>query len=208
MLQRPPKRKLPALDRDETLHGFLVRMLPAGESNQVHSLKTALDAAGARYDRYSANRHEWLRYAVRNRRLIKITESATSLASDLSKLDILSRDEFARRSEKELETIIGSLNLLAKQISDLVKQAQSNGAPRDLAEELWIEEVADIYENAFGQSARVNWTAFYRFLELCRPLSLPRFGKLHLRQVKRALRRRRPEGIDAIWLALHDKIHV
>jgi hypothetical protein len=179
-----------ALNRWEMLHEFLARSLPPGDTHQAHFFTSALQDAGARYDRYSASKKEWWSYATRKRRLTKIADFASALASNLGELDILSRDELARRSNKEIESLIGSLVLLGNHISHLVKQAQSNGTPRDLAEELWITEVAEIYENAFGQPASANRAVFNRLLELSRPSSLPRQGKLNRRQIKRTLQRR------------------
>jgi hypothetical protein len=158
----------------------------------VEYFTTALEEAGARYDRYAAKRDEWWNYADRKSRLKKITDLASALAANLCELDVLSRDDLARRADpKAIETLIGSLSLLGNEMASLVKRAQDNGAPRDLAEERWIVEVAEIYENAFGQSAGANRVVFCRLLELSRPSSLPRYGKLNPRQIKRALERRR-----------------
>jgi hypothetical protein len=124
--------------------------------------------------------------------LKKIRGLASALASSLSELDVISRDDLERRSKpKEIEALIGSLGFLCKEMSELEKHTQGNGTPRDLAEERWIVEVADIYENAFGQPAGANRVAFCRLLELSRPSSLPRYGKLNPRQIKRALERRK-----------------
>ena len=123
--------------------------------------------------------------------LRRIANSACALALRLSELDALSRDDLARRGgPKEIESLIGSLSFLRKEISDLLKGIQKTGTPRDLAEERWIIEVADIYENAFGQPAGANRVTFCRLLALCRPSSFPRHGKLNPRQIKRSLERR------------------
>ena len=93
-------------------------------------------------------------YAARRNRLNRIAELVNELKSGLTELDILSRDELASRIDpKEIETLVGSLSLLSKETMELFKEAQENGRPRDLAEERWILELADIYENAFCQSA-------------------------------------------------------
>jgi hypothetical protein len=164
MLHRSLKQRTQAVGRDEILREFLAQALPPGDTNQVNFFATALEDAGARYDRYSANKHEWSNYAARRSRLNEIVDLARSLASNLSELDILSRDEIARRSDpKEIKVLLGSLKLLGNQISGLLKESQSNGTPRDLAEQLWIEEVADIYKNAFRQPVHANWTASAAF---------------------------------------------
>lgn len=122
--------------------------------------------------------------------------------------DILSRDDLANRVDpKEIEGLVGSLGLLIKETADLAKEAQGNGRPRDLAEERWILELADIYENAFSRPAGVSGSGaapteqrgkFYRLLELSRPISFPRHGKLNPRQIKRMLklRKKRNRGPD------------
>lgn len=184
--------KIPASEGGEEIHEFLVRKLPPGKTKQAPYLTNALLKAGARYDRYMAKRNEWLDYAVRRNRLNRITKSVNELTSDLSELDILSRDELASRVDpKEVETLIGSLSLLGKETAELVKEAQENGRPRDLAEERWILELADIYENAFCQSAGASRAKFCRLLELSRPPSFPRHGKLNHSQIARTLKRRR-----------------
>jgi hypothetical protein len=189
MLQRSPKQKILAVGSSETLRDFLSRTLTPAD---VDFFAAAFEDAAARYDRYFACKHEWSNYADRKRRLTKITGLASALASNLSELDTMSRDELASRSDpKEIKTLIGSLNILGEQVSDLIRHAQSSGRSRDLAEQRWIEEVADIYENAFGQPASANWTAFSRVLQLKLPSSLARYGKLDLRQIKRAMQRRR-----------------
>lgn len=189
MLERSPRQRNLAVCRAETLREMLLRALPPME---IDFFTTAFEEAAARYDRYFASRHELSNYGDRRRRLTNVRDLAVALASNLSELDIFSWDELARRTNpNETKKLMGSLNLLGSQVSGLIKESQRNGSPRDLAQQQWIEEVADLYENAFGQSADANWKAFHRVLQLSRPVSLPRHGKLHLRQVKRALQRRR-----------------
>jgi hypothetical protein len=140
MLQRSTQKVL-AVGPNESLCDFLARTLSAAD---IQFFTTALENAAARYDRYSANRHAWSKYADRKVRLTRITDLAGALASSLSELDIFSRDELARGSDpREIKALIGSLNLLSNQISEMLKNNQSSGTPRDLAEQLWIEEVAD-----------------------------------------------------------------
>jgi hypothetical protein len=184
--------KTRASEGDEEIHDFLVRKLPPGKTKQALYLTNVLIKAGARYDRYAATRNEWLDYAARRDRLNRITDLINELKSGLCELDILSRDDLASRvDQKEIETRVGSLSILSKETTELVEEAQENGRPRDLAEERWILELADIYENAFCQSAGDSPTTFCRFLELSRPTSFPRHGKLNHRQIERALKRRR-----------------
>src|SRR5262249_51058571 len=147
------------------------------------------------------NRKHWLDYAGRRRRLERVRKSAVELASSISELDILSRDDLANRVDpKEIEALVGSLFFLSKETADLVKQVQKSGRPRDLAEERWILQLADIYENFFCKPARV-WGSgaepmkrrgrFYDLLNVSRPKSFPQHGKLSVRQIDRALRQRR-----------------
>jgi hypothetical protein len=123
------------------------------------------------------------------------------LESSLCELDILSRDDLESRIDpKEMKALVGSLHLLSKETTTLANEVQENGRPRDLAEERWILELADIYENAFCQPVRVSGSGaglikqrgmFYRLLELSRPISFPRHGKLNPRQIERMLKRRK-----------------
>ena len=194
---------------------FLVRELPPEKKKDAPYFANALREAGDRYDRYTARRDEWFNYNTRKNGLVRVTTLIERLASGLSELDILSRDDLASRvDQKQIDELIGSLRRLSKETANLAEQAQENGRPRDLAEERWILELADIYENAFCQLAIV-WgsgdgpikgrRSFYRFLEINRPKSFPRHGKLHLRQVDRLLKRRNPSLLLASLFRLRGK---
>jgi hypothetical protein len=203
-LRRSTRQQTPEAPQgnDQAIRDFLQRELPPGEIKQAQYLVNVLLKAGARYDRSSARRKEWMNYAPRRNRLVRITELADALAADLCKLDILSQEDLATRADPEkVEALIGSLRLFSKETADLAKEVQKSGRPRDLAEERWILELADVYENAFGRPARV-WGSgdekaakrrgkFYHLLEVSRPSSFPRYGKLSLRQIERTLRQRR-----------------
>jgi hypothetical protein len=194
-------------DGIEDILEFLVRELPPGRAKQAPYLAAALRSAGARYDRYAEKRKECLDYTARRYRLFEITKAARELASNLCHLDILSRDELARRIDPaEVETLVGSLLFLSRETADLAEEVQKNGRPRDLAEERWIMELADIYENAFSKPASV-WGSgdepekrrgkFYSLLEVSRPASFPRLGKLSVKQVDRTLKLRRQRSAPA-----------
>ena len=181
----------------ETIHEFLGRELPPGKAKHARYFAEALDRAAARYDRYSTatNRREWLNYSHRGSRLERIVSGSKALASDLCALDVITRDDLAARiNPPQFDALIGSLRLLAKQAAILGMEVQRSGRPRDLAEERWIMDLADIYENAFSQSPRVwksddgSLSRFFRFLELGRPETFPKHGKLSRRQVARTLR--------------------
>jgi hypothetical protein len=205
MLHRPTKRQRtrtsPADEGGESLHEFLLRELPPGNTKQAPYFTDAVTKAGERYDRHAARRNEWRDYATRRNRLTRIARSADALASELCALDILSRDNLACQTGPEkVEALLGSLRFLSNETTDLAAQVQKNGRPRDLAEEQWILELADIYENAFckpasvwgsGDEAAKRRGKFYHLLEVGRPSSFPRYGKLTIRQVKRTLRHRR-----------------
>jgi hypothetical protein len=197
--------KASASESRSDIHEFLVRELPPENVKHASYIANALREAGERYDRHIARRDEWLDYATRKNKLERVTNLIEGLASGLGELDILSLEYLASRvDEKQLDELVGSLRRLGKETAKLVEQTQANGRPRDLAEERWILELADIYENAFYEPAAV-WGSgegpikgrhsFYRFLELNRPKSFPRHGKLHLRQVDRLLKRRNPSSL-------------
>jgi hypothetical protein len=137
---------------------------------------------------------------VRRERFDTIANLAAKLVFGLSNLDFLSRDELeSRANPKKIEALIGSLLLLEKETRNLPKDKQLKGRSRDLAQERWIFDLADIYENAFGQPASAwrkrlkptkNRGEFYRLLQLSRPKTFPLFGSLSRRQVDRVLDRR------------------
>jgi len=179
-----------------------VRELPPGLTSEARYFATALTEAGARYDRYVACKHEWFYYGPRKTRLKGIAKSANELATDLHELDILTREDLGNRiNPKDIAALIGSLGLLGKVATGLAEAVQGIGKPRDLAEERWISDLADIYENAFDEPARV-WGSgsdkttrrrgkFYRMLTLSRPTRFPAHGKLTVRQIDRTLKRRK-----------------
>jgi hypothetical protein len=184
----------------ETIHDFLARELPPGKTKLAPYLTEALLKAGARYDRYAAesNRKKWLDYSARAKRLGLITKLSEKLASDLCELDILTRDQLETRIDaKAIEELVGSLHLLRRQTADLGKEVQKTGRPRDLAEQLWITELADIYENNFNEvpsawkSDTGPMSKFYRFLELSRPEQFAMNSKLDRRQIDRILQHHR-----------------
>ena len=63
----------------DRIHEFLLRELPSDLTNQSHYFTRALRQAGARYDRYTASRHEWWNYKARMGRLIGVTKLAEDL---------------------------------------------------------------------------------------------------------------------------------
>jgi hypothetical protein len=195
-----PKIKRLVSDQDSDVHRFFVCALPPERASRAPYFTKAVCEAGERYDRYIARRDEWWSFAKRRDKLKKIVTFVEGVASGLRELDILSRDDLAVRvGSREIDELVASLHRLGREATILVGQAQTMGRPRDLAEERWILELADIYENAFRQSATVWGTGrptkgrpgFYSFLELSRPNKFPSHGKLHPRQVDRLLKQRR-----------------
>jgi hypothetical protein len=183
---RKPKTIRPTRtnERGESGFDFLVRELPPGTTKEASYFANALSEAGARYDRYTKRRNDWIRYAHRKKRLQHVAELADKLASVLYQLDIMSFDDLTVRIDpKKIETLVGSLLFLSKESRDLAIEVQDKGKPRELAEERWIFELADIYENAFGRPASVSGSGsesdegeptnrrgkFYRLLEVSRP---------------------------------------
>jgi hypothetical protein len=192
MSRRSTKQEPSSRESDENLLGFLVRNLPPSEIKQAQYLADTLKDAGARYDRYAAKASEWLHYKPRRSRLKSIVERAQELTSDLQDLDIVSRDELASRIDpREVDTLVGSLMRLGREMSEVYEEAQTSGRPRDLAEERWILELADIYENTFRDAPTANRPVFRRLLELSRPQSFLRYGKLNPKQIDRTLKRRK-----------------
>jgi hypothetical protein len=209
LLRSSGQRKCRGKDTNDTIQDFLTSELPPAKRSQAAYLVEALRKAGERYDRYAAtrNRERWENYSVRVQQLSSISKGSMDLAKTICDLDILTRDDLETLIEtKNVETLVGSLMLLSKAANELVNEVQRSGRPRDLAEERWVLELADIYENAFGEPPSV-WKSesgraskFYRFLELCRPETYPRFGKLSRRHVSRILKRRKTNDIMSIIL--------
>ncbi len=116
-----------------------MRELPPRTTKEASYFDNALSEAGARYDRYTKRRKDWIRYAPRRSRLQRVAELANELASVLYQLDILSFDDLAVRIDpKKIETLVGSLLFLSKESQDLATEVQDKGKPRELAEERWI----------------------------------------------------------------------
>ena len=114
-------------------------------------------------------------------------------------LDVISRDDLEERLGREkLEAIEGYMGRLRDHATNRKEAVQRLGSPRELAEERWTQEVAEIYENAFGKKASVSGSStkktsrgpFYKLLEVSLPSSFLRHGKLSPRQVNRVLKRR------------------
>src|ERR1700676_808858 len=144
-------------ERGESRFDFLGGELPPGTTKEASYFANALSESGAPYDRYTKRRKDWIRYALRRSRLKRVAELANELASVLYQLDILSFDDLAVRIDpKKIETLVGSLLFLSKESQDLAIEVQDKDKPRELAEERWIFELADIYENAFGQPPSVS----------------------------------------------------
>jgi hypothetical protein len=166
----------------------------------------AAGRVAARFDRYARNKASWENFSARRGSLSQISAGANLLGQRLLKLDVLSWDDLTDRIQTErLEAIIGLLQLLSKETKVLEMGAQSDGRPRDLAEERWVKEIADIFENAFKAEPKVYGSsekprgAFYELLKLCRPPSFARHGKLSARQIRRYLAeraRQRTKGLD------------
>lgn len=185
-----------AMDFDE----FLKRELPPAMLEHASYIVDAVRRAGERYDLYIV-RDEWSDFSARRKRLKRVSGLMEDLASGLCDLDILSlADLESRVNSKEIAALIGSLRLLNKQITVLVEGIQKKGRPRNLAEERWVNELADIFENVFSRRPTISGSGytpinkrgkFYEFLTLDPPKRLLELSKLHPSQVARILKRRK-----------------
>jgi hypothetical protein len=189
----------------ERIQSFLKSSLPTGRQEDIGFVSEALESVASRYDRYARNKASWESFAARRGSLSQISAGANLLGQKLLKLDVLSWDDLGVRIQTErLEAIVGLLVLLSKEAKVLEMGVQSDGRPRDLAEERWVKEIADIFEKAFKAEAKVYGSsekprgAFYELLKLCRPPSFARHGKLSARQIRRYLaeRARQRTGVD------------
>jgi hypothetical protein len=125
---------------------------------------------------------------------------ASALSGQIRELDIISRmDIEVRLGIEKVDAVVGSMIVLAQTMSLMIETVQRDGKPRDLAEEQWIYAVADIYEAVFSRKAAAWGSSnrpkrlrgpFYQLLEVSRPPSFHRYGKLHPKQVDAVLKRR------------------
>lgn len=202
-------------ERESTMEGaakiqeFLEAKLPPNVREQAQYFTDYLVKLASRYERYAARREQWQDYGTRGDRFRLIRDYARDLASNLVSLDILSRDDLECGFEPD--KLIGQLKFLHKEAEALAAGVQTEGRPRDLAEERWIVGVADMYKNAFRRSATI-WGSgsdaktnkrrgdFYDLLIISRPVSLPQHGKLDPRQIVRVLERKSAKQQPALTL--------
>jgi hypothetical protein len=188
----------------EEVRTFLAGSLPSERQHDLGFLRGAIAAAATRFDRYAANR-QWEDFYDRRRRLDKIASDAGHLAEELVSLDVISRDDLADRIQPgRLDEIVGLLHLLRAEAKGLRENVQSDGRPRDLAEERWVHAIADIFEMAFREPAKLRGASenpkgkFFQLLKVSRPYSFARLqGKLSARQIRRHLTRRVSSQIGA-----------
>jgi hypothetical protein len=137
MLHRLPKNERNARETADPIYERIFLFVRRKLSKQRARVFTeAILAAGARYDRYQAAKGEWKSYSARRARLDKISKSSEKLTNSLLELDVLTRDDLARRLDAGMnQSLINSLLLLRKEVAELTKGIQQNGRWRDLAEE-------------------------------------------------------------------------
>lgn len=201
-------------DIDE-IRAFLERELPPASRRDALYLAKRLVIAAGRYDRYASRRGEWQDYSRRQGHLRQIAVLSERLASSLTDLDSLSHDDLTRHFGAErLSILIESLLVVGGEADHLAGRVQKSGRPRDLAEERWILEVADIYQIAFSKPPRVWGSStgsekrrgkFYDLLSLCRPDSFPRHGKLSPKQIDRVIQGRRERRTLVVLKDLVDR---
>jgi hypothetical protein len=188
----------------ENLIEFLQRVLPPEKVTEASNIADGVREAGARYDRYAEQREP---YRKRADRLRKIEEGANDLGAALIGLDAMSRDFIANRiGPRAIEEYIGSFVTLTFAAKRLRMEIQERGKPRDVARERWIRDMADIFENAFDETASMSGSGgspieqrgkFYRLLDLSRPSRLAQYGNLSPKYVKHVLAARKPASSAA-----------
>ena len=200
-------------DRKQAILEFLRKSLPDMDESGLDLIVTGLLGAGEQYDRYAANKEDWKSYVNRRKVLTKITKQAAELVESLRELDIISRDILEERlSTERLGTISIYLGFLEREGTKLADSVQKEGRQIDLAEEIWILEIAEYFQNTFGRSAtdldsapgkKKNRGPFFKLLELSRPSSFLKHGKLDRRQVDRVLDRKnrkpRPRELQKLF---------
>lgn len=187
------------MSSETELRKFLETELPRKNRDQVESVMGVLDRASLRYERYCKNRSQWKSYRDRKKILSDLSEHAKKARWAFEGIDLISKDDLADLlGGEEVEKIDGFLANLEFRSSQVADKVQKSGAPKDLAEERWVCEVARIYKTNFGKKATVSGSGsgppakrgkFYKLLVLSRPNSHPLHGSFHPRQVKRILAR-------------------
>lgn len=189
----------------ERLLNFLGKALPRKPNAERDQLVDALTRAGLRYDHYMQCVNQWKYYSKRRKNLFEIWNASRSLIESLNGLDPISRNDIEQKmGHDKTESLQFLLARLHDEVITVVKSLQTRGTPRNIAEERWIFEIADIYEQAFSTqskpraasvwgprvSARHDRGPFYELLKLSVPSSFPRHGKLDPAHVTRVLKRR------------------
>lgn len=190
-------------DEGRSIREFFARELPPKKAKQASRFSDAAFKASERYRRHAEKKHEWYWYSDRRSRLREIEDSSKALVCVLCNLDVLTREEFSNRLDPDaINSLVGSLTFLHKETLDLAGQLPKKGKPRDIAQERWILQLAEIFESAFRRPARVWGSAdgtmegrFYRLMEAACPEGIPQDDKLSVRQINRLIKNEKEKNL-------------
>ncbi len=190
--------------REQSLRTFLEHRLSVDSPSDIQTLIGTLKAAGERYIRYFSDLQRPKGHKNRRHNLREIADQAVELRRAIASIDSIFRDDFESRfGPEKLERLLGHLHDFEKYADDALRGAQPVGRPRDLAQERWVLELAEIYETNTRKAARIlgpgsekdmkKQGPFYEFLNLSRPEKFVRDTFLDSRQIRRILARRQKE---------------
>jgi hypothetical protein len=175
---------------------FISRRLGERGEADAPVVMESVEVAARTYARLSANRGQIINYRDRRKRLTKLALTSQAVAILLEGMDVLSRDHLSvARDDIDIPGLASDLRFLASSCGSLLSNIQRTGKPRDVIEEIWINDVARIYVEFFGvERDRLPSAEFLRFLRLCMPYRFrggpgKHHGALTPRQIERALSR-------------------
>jgi hypothetical protein len=180
----------------DSLEKFISKRIKSKSSDDAALAMDAIEGAARRYASFYANHAQLREYSERRRHLEEVAHVSDHLASIIEKMDFLSIDLIRRARDSWNPAVMASeLRFLAAASQAIEEKIQKTGRPREVAEEIWIKSIAEIYNNFFNDLGRKLPTEdFLHFLKLCRPLQFRGktgkvYGSLAVKQVERALER-------------------
>jgi hypothetical protein len=175
------------------LHSFLDSRLPRKARRNLQSIVDAIVDEARKYNARIATKHLWSDYGARRRRLKMLSNASVVLARELLALDPIAKELLAPRLPLEtLEKVKGHLLDIRFHADELLRQSPQRGRPPNVAEEIWVMAIADIFEVSFERKPSISQArgAFFELLKVARPFRMMREGDLDTRSLRRALKKR------------------
>jgi len=182
---------------------FLEASLPKRKVSNAALICSGIIDAGSRYNRYA--KHQKLNAPSKRRaQLESVRKHAELLKNALTGQSPINEDDLAVELGAEFTTsLLGYLERIDRTAAAIIDKRHlpkpKAGHPENVENNLWLTEIADIYEQYFQRPAKVLGNSntarkkrgeFWQFLELCWPTYLPIHGTFGVSTVKRILRQR------------------